>query len=335
MTQVISRKELLSWLSSLLQERVVIAPTHVDEFVLFRPINSTDDIIFDFHNTNLSPKEWFFPATDVLFTIDRKNGTSELQPAATTQDTVIFGIRPCDAKGLRLLDFPFLEEPPDTVYAQRRARTTLVGLACVEAEPQCFCTSLGGAPGDTSDVDILLTPLGDDYIVQTVTEEGKRLMATATLNKSEVMPPPAPSLVPVPVEGITEAIRQAFDDPYWDRLADRCVHCNTCSYVCPTCYCFDIRDSWSGGKIERLRTWESCQAPGFRRIAGGYDPRSTKGAKLRQRFCHKLLYFPEQFGALGCVGCGRCVAACPVNIDIREIISDIKQIGEQVGYARA
>jgi len=334
MTQILSRKALLSWLSSLLQKQVVIAPTRVDELILFQPIKSTDNIIFDFCNTTLSPKEWFLPATDVLFTIDKKNGVSELQLPDIIQDTIIFGIRPCDAKGLRLLDFPFLDEPPDTVYAQRRARTTLVGLTCLEAEPQCFCASLGGAPDDASDVDILLTPLGDDYIVQTSTEKGEALLATATLNKSEAMPPPAPSLVPVPVEGITEAIRQVFDDPYWDRLADRCLHCNICSYVCPTCYCFDIRDSWSKGKIERIRTWESCQAPRFRRIAGGYDPRSTKGSKLRQRFCHKLLYFPEQFGALGCVGCGRCVAACPVNIDIREIISDIKQTGEQVGYTR-
>ncbi len=334
MTQVISRKELLSWLSSLLRERVVIAPTRIDEPILFRPIKSTDNIIFDFYNTTLSPKEWFLPATDVLFTIDKKNGASELQPPDITQDTVIFGIRPCDAKGLRLLDFPFLDEHPDTVYAERRLKTTLVSLACIEAEPQCFCTSLGGAPDAIDDVDILLTPSGDDYIVQTITEKGEALLATATLNKSLTIPPPPPSLTVIPVESITEAIRQAFEDPYWDRLADRCLHCNICSYVCPTCYCFDIRDSWSRGKIERIRTWESCQSPGFRRIAGGYDPRSTKGSKLRQRFCHKLLYFPEQFGAFGCVGCGRCVSACPVSIDIREIISDIQQMGGRVGYAR-
>ncbi len=337
MTQVISREKLLSWLSSLLRERIVIAPTRVDESILFRPLNSTDDIIFDFHNTTLSPKEWFFPMTDALFTIDKKNGASELQVPEIIQDTVIFGIRPCDAKGLRLLDFPFLDEPPDTVYGQRRLKTTLVGLACIEAEPQCFCTSLGGAPNDTSDVDILLTSSGDGYIVQTITEKGEALLATATLNKSEAVLPPPPSLTVIPIESITEATKRIFDDPYWDRLADRCLHCSVCSYVCPTCYCFDIRDSWSGGKIERIRTWESCQSPGFRRIAGGYDPRSTKGSKLRQRFCHKLLYFPDQFGAgaLGCVGCGRCVTTCPVNIDIREIISDIQQMGGRVDYARA
>ena len=335
MTQIISKKDLLSWLSGLLRERTVIAPTGVDDLILFQPVKSTDDIIFDFANTALSPKEWFLPANDVLFSIDKNKGASELQLPDSVQDTVIFAIRPCDAKGLKVLDFPFLESPADPVYAQRRLKTTLVGLACIEAAPQCFCSSVGGALNATDDVDILLTPAGDDYIVQAVTEKGKALLATATLTESETMPPPPPVLAEVPAEGIAEAMRPAFEDPFWDRLADRCLHCNICSYVCPTCYCFDIRDSWSGGSIERIRTWESCQSPGFRRIAGGYDPRSTKGSKLRQRFCHKLLYFPEQFGALGCAGCGRCVSACPVSIDIREIISDIKQTGGRVGYARA
>jgi len=122
-------------------------------------------------------------------------------------------------------------------------------------------------------------------------------------------------------------MRQAFDSPYWSRLADRCVHCNLCAYVCPTCYCFDIRDYESKGKIERVRSWESCQSPGFTRQAGGYNPRASKEARLRQRFYHKLLYFPEDFGAIACVGCGRCVQVCPVNIDIREVISDIQKIG--------
>ncbi|MFC1926046.1 4Fe-4S dicluster domain-containing protein, partial [Chloroflexota bacterium] len=114
---------------------------------------------------------------------------------------------------------------------------------------------------------------------------------------------------------------------YWDRLADRCVHCNVCSYVCPTCYCFDVRDYEAKGKIDRVRSWESCQSSGFTKIAGGHDPRPTKGTRLRQRFNHKLFYFPEEFGTSHCVGCGRCVRSCPVNIDIREIIRNIQELG--------
>jgi Fe-S oxidoreductase len=128
--------------------------------------------------------------------------------------------------------------------------------------------------------------------------------------------------------------KSTFDDVYWERLADRCIHCNLCAYVCPCCYCFDIRDYALKGRVERVRSWESCQAAGFARLAGGYDPRPSKGAKLRQRFYHKFLYYPTQFkGQVKCTGCGRCVRACPVNIDIREIVSDMQKIGAKVARA--
>ncbi|MHB8085663.1 MAG: 4Fe-4S dicluster domain-containing protein, partial [Dehalococcoidia bacterium] len=131
---------------------------------------------------------------------------------------------------------------------------------------------------------------------------------------------------PVPVEGVSEMMRRNFDSPYWDRVADRCIHCNICSYVCPCCYCFDIRDYTGKDKIDRVRSWESCQSAGFTRIAGGHDPRPTKGARLRQRWYHKLLYYPTLFGDIKCTGCGRCVRSCPVNIDIREIITDVQKL---------
>ena len=327
MTQTISRKNLLAWLGRLLRERVLIAPTHTAEPILFRPVSKVEDIIFDFDNTAISPKEWFFPATETLFWAETTDGRTELVPATVEREAVIFGLRPCDAMGLALIDKAFLAEPADTLYQQHRDKTVLVGLSCRKAYPQCFCTSMGTAPDDPSYVDILLTQVEEDYIVQIVTQKGKALLPDNLLVESEAVAPPPPSPSVVPAEGIEEVMRQAFDSPYWGRLADRCVHCNLCAYVCPTCYCFDIRDYESKGKIERVRSWESCQSPGFTRQAGGYNPRSSKAARLRQRFYHKLLYFPESFGAIACVGCGRCVMVCPVNIDIRELIADIQKIG--------
>lgn len=328
MTQIISRRNLLSWLSRLLEERILIAPIRTAGLILFQPISKVEDIIFDFDNTVLSPKEWFFPATEVLFRVERKDEQTELVPATVEREAVIFGLRPCDAKGLALIDKAFLAEPADTLYQQHRDKTVLVGLSCKKTSSECFCTSMGTAPNDPTYVDILLTEVEEGYIVQIVTEKGKALLPDNLLVESEAVAPSPPSPSAVPTEGIEEVLRRVFDSPYWGRLADRCLHCNLCAYVCPTCYCFDIRDYESTGKIERLRSWESCQSPGFTRQAGGYDPRASKGARLRQRFYHKLLYFPEDFGAIACVGCGRCVKVCPVNIDIREAIADIQKIGE-------
>ncbi len=327
MSQFISKKDLRSWLGQIPEGRNLVAPTKVDDLVLFRRIDRAEDIVFDFDNTDLSPKEWFFPLTETLFAVERKDGQVELIPSEVERETVIFGIRPCDARGIALLDIPYLADPADTLYQQHRDKTTLVGLSCLTACPECFCTSMGSGPDDPSGLDIMVTEVEDGYIVQVLTDKGKAVLPEELLTTVEVSPPPPPSVSPVPSEAVAEKMRQAFDSTYWDRVADRCIHCNVCAYVCPTCYCFDIRDYTDKGRIERVRSWESCQSPGFTRLAGGHDPRPTKGARMRQRFCHKLLYFPEQFGPLHCVGCGRCVRACPVNIDIREIIQDVQKMG--------
>jgi sulfhydrogenase subunit beta (sulfur reductase) len=331
MTKILGKKELESWLSGIMRERTLVAPRHVDDLVLFRPVESVDEIAFDFLTTNLSPKEIFFPRTDTLFTVEPKDGDMEVIPATIEQETVIFAIRPCDARGIAILDGPYLDDPADSLWAQHRNRTTMIGLTCTKPAPQCFCTSVGSAPNDSSNVDIMLTEIDDGYAVECITEKGEKLLQGAQLKESDVTPPVTPCDTSVPAEGIVEALQKVFDAPYWSQLADRCLHCNICSYVCPTCYCFDIRDRTDKGKIERIRTWESCQSKGFTRIAGGHDPRAEKGTRLRQRFCHKLLYFAQQFGTINCTGCGRCVVSCPVNIDIREIISDVQRLGAEVG----
>jgi len=328
MSQFITKKNLLTWLGQLMESCNLVAPTQVEELVLFKKICQVDDIAFDFQNTNISPKEFFFPASETIFSVvNKEDGQIELIPAEVDRETVIFGMRPCDAKGIAILDLPYNENEGDDMYRKHRENTTIVGLSCLTACAECFCTSMGSGPDDSSNVDIMLTEVEDGYIVQVLTEKGKALLPGDMLTDKDVPMPAAPSPSTVPSEGVTSKMRQVFDDPYWSRFADRCIHCKMCSYVCPTCYCFDVRDYTSKDEIERVRTWESCQSSGFTKIAGGYDPRADKGIRLRQRFGHKFIYFPEHFGPLHCVGCGRCVRVCPVNIDIREIIQDIQELG--------
>jgi sulfhydrogenase subunit beta (sulfur reductase) len=322
-----SKDDLIRWLDSLLRKRIVIAPVRVQGQTVFQPISKVEEITFDFDNTTLSPKGWFLPPTETLFSVQRDDGRVELVPTLVERDAVIFGLHPCDARGIALMDSPFLQEPSDALYRERRSRTALVGLACRQALPECFCTSMGSAPDDPSNVDILLTEVEDGYVIQAVTGEGKALLPKGLAEYKGEIPAP-PKLKTVPTKEVVSAIRELFNDPYWEQLADRCLHCSICAYVCPTCYCFDMRDYTDKGKIERVRSWESCQSPGFSLTAGGYDPRTMKGERLRQRFYHKLLYFPEQYQNVACVGCGRCVRDCPVNIDIREVISNLQQVME-------
>lgn len=320
----------MRWLAQLLQEHILLAPVRVEGLILFQPISKVEEVALDFGNTTFSPKEWFLPPTETLFSMQRNDGQPQLVPSIVEKDVVIFGLRSCDAKGIALMDGPFLQEPVDTLYQERRTRTSLIGLSCRQAQPECFCTSLGSAPNDSSHVDILLTEIEDGYIVQVITDKGTALVPQGLVESEEALPPP-PELQAVPTKQVTQAVREFFNNPYWERLADRCLHCNICAYVCPTCYCFDVRDYSNKGSLERVRSWDSCQSAGFTRIAGGYERRATKGARLRQRFSHKLLYFPEEFHDIACVGCGRCVKFCPVNIDIREVMSDLEQLEAKSG----
>jgi ferredoxin len=325
----LSEANLRRWLEQLLKSRSVIAPVKgPNGLVLFKAISKAEDAVLDFDNTAVSPKDAFFPPSEAIFTVRRQDGGPGLAPATVAGETVLFAIHPGDAQGIALVDKPYLAEPADLLYKAKREKTTLVGLACTRACPECFCTAMGSGPQDGRAVDLLLYPVAGGYAVKEVTPRGKALLGLAPGEEKTVSLPAPPAVPVMSSAGVSDAFRKAFNDAYWDQLADRCLHCNVCAYVCPTCYCFDVRDyPGKGGTVERVRTWDSCQSPGWTRAAGGHNPRPGKGARLRQRFAHKLLYFPEVFGALKCTGCGRCVKNCPVNIDIREIIRDVRKLG--------
>lgn len=333
MSQFITKDNLLVWLKGLMETHNLVAPQAVSGMVLFEPVKDVKDITFDYTNTALSPKEVVFPATSTLFRIERKDGQTELVPAVIEKETVLFGVRPCDAKGLKITDMPYYNNPTDVFYAQRRAKLALVGVACTKAGPACFCTTFGIAPQDAADMDVMLTPVDNGYVVNAVTDKGKELLRKASLSETGKTPEPPVLPEPIPIKELLPAMRHTFHGKYWSRVADRCIHCNTCAYVCPTCYCFDIRDFDDKGRVERIRTWDSCQAPGFTKMVSGVDPRADKGIRMRQRFAHKLLYFPQEFGPVACVGCGRCVVKCPVNIDIREIIRDVQRLAQEAPVA--
>lgn len=358
MTKYITRADLKAWLDEILKENTLIAPVEEAGLTFFQPVETTEKIAFGFTNTAVSPKGWFFQQTEVLHGEEKSNGYRELKPETVGRNAVIFGIRPCDARGLTVTDKIFFLTPGDTSYIERRLRTTLIGLACLKERPECFCTRMGSSPNDASAVDILLSEAGDGYLVQAVTEKGSALAAKAKMQQSDLrLPAPVPAK-PQPRQPL-KAAGPSPDMAYWDGVADRCIHCNVCAFVCPTCYCFETFDIVSEPvaarspesrpvgtgvqpaqkseekpvvaglqpaqkSVERIRSWYTCQSPQFERIEG-YITDAPKGVRLRHRFYHKLPIFPEQLGSgyATCTGCGRCVKACPVNIDIREIIDDV------------
>ena len=328
-----SRRGLAAWLDALAERYAVIAPRLLEDELLYGPVTSSAEVVFDFERTVLSPKTFFLPDTQVILEVEKRGKEVTLSEPAVEREQVIFGVRPCDARGLRALDALLLDHPPpDTYYAERRRKTTLIGLACPRLWDDCFCTSLGGAPDDASDVDLMLYEDDIGYLMLEITDKGAALVEGLEAEETDRVAPVADtSGEQVPVLP-PEAWGALFDDVYWQRLADRCLSCHACTYVCPTCRCFDVRDDTVAADagytyIQRLRAWDSCLAAAYRRIAGGHNPRPTRAQRLRNRYYCKFCYSPLDFGAVACVGCGRCIDVCPVGIDITEMLGEVADLG--------
>jgi sulfhydrogenase subunit beta (sulfur reductase) len=329
--KVTTLEALRSWLDTLGEEGELVAPRDVDGHILYRPVGSSAEIVFDYERPELSAKEHVFPATEVLLRIKKRGESLDIEEVIPGERQVVFGVRPCDAHGLKAIDALFLDQdPPDAHYAHHRDRTVLVGLACPQMWEGCFCTSVGGAPDDSSHLDVLLRETGAAYAVEVVTEKGQELVESLAVEERDGEPDPTAvgdGALPITPP---RAWRPLFDDKVWMRHGERCLSCRICTYVCPTCRCFDVTDrivaqTAEGTRIERIRAWDACTSTNYRRAAGGHNTRPTKQVRLRNRFFCKFCYYPEDFGPLGCVGCGRCIAVCPVDIDITEVLRDVAE----------
>jgi ferredoxin len=277
--------------------------------------------------TVTSIKEFFFPRRQELYE-QRPEGIIPRAAPGKKQRLLLFP-RSCDTRGLTILDRVFLGEVEDESYRRARENTTVVGLHCLQPDRHCFCTSLGGGPFDTEGMDLALTPLdADRFLAQGVTEKGQALLASLGGKEAGEAEHKLLAQLRTAAEAAIrrtievpdhQTMAERFDSPYWQEASRACLTCGICSYLCPTCHCFDIVDE---GYL-RLRCWDTCSSETFTRMAAGEDHRKQKRSRYRQRVYHKFSYFKENFGTHSCVGCGRCIRHCPVKIDIVEIVNGI------------
>ena len=281
-----------------------------------------------------SAKDAFFPQSENLYTCSKEAGKMTVKPEKRCNTPfVVFGMKACDVRGIAVLDKVFLTDPVDSYYAARREHGVIVSLACGRPETSCFCGSFDidcAAPeGDVA------TWMAGEYLYWLPrTEKGEALTKAvsglleeggeAEVEKAKADIRAICGRLPLKELDLSawgaEAVQKNFDSPLWEQMYSPCLACGTCTFVCPTCQCYDIKDYDTGSGVQRYRCWDSCMYSDFTMMAHGNN-RNSQMQRFRQRFMHKLAYFPaNNDGMFSCVGCGRCVDKCPSHLNIVKVI---------------
>lgn len=288
-------------------------------------------------NTVKSPKQFFFPQTEDMMEFKTEGKNIEIiDTREETEDFVIFGVRACDVRSFDILDRVFLTMPVDSYYASKREHSIIVSVACTKPSETCFCKTFGIDPAEPKG-DVTVWKTETEVFFESNTTKGADLLAKIAdlteecgdesvceqkdkINKIMAKLPLADLSADAFGGGKTD---EYFNAPEWAELSESCLGCGTCTFVCPTCQCYDIKDFNTGNGVIRYRCWDSCMYSEFTRMAHGNNRLSQK-ERFRQRFMHKLVYYPENNdGIFGCVGCGRCLSKCPISMNIVKVMKKI------------
>ncbi len=362
---ILERSDFQHLLDALLQRGYrVIGPTLQDSAVIYDELASVADMPVGWGNTQdagsyrlaeradqalfgytQSPQSWkrFLHPPDLrLWQAQRSNGDFEITPEVYDEPPYAFiGVRACELAAIAVQDRVFLQAGyVDTNYQQRREGLFIVAVNCGEAGETCFCASLGTGPQVGEGADLSLTEVinerahyflveaGSSRGLEIVEELPHRVAVEAEIQAAQQIVAETAAHMGRSIEttNLKEALYQSSESGYWEQVAQRCLTCGNCTMVCPTCFCTTVEDitDLSGAQAERRRKWDSCFTMDFSYIHGGYV-RSSACARYRQWLTHKMASWIDQFGTMGCVGCGRCITWCPVGIDITVEASAIQE----------
>jgi NAD(P)H-flavin reductase len=283
-------------------------------------------------------KPWTFPPrVDALSAERRDDGSVAVKVEAPAGESLaVIGARACDLAALAIHDRVLTGGPAiDPDYAARRRELFVIAVECAFATSTCFCASMGSGPEVTSGADVVLSEIDGGFVARAGSAAGGRLLDELGLAgadakavgtaRAQVAATRASMGTAVQAEGLHDRLLANLDHPRWDEIAERCLACANCTLVCPTCFCtgLTITSDLDGRESSATRTWDSCFTDGFAQVAGGGSFRPRHRDRYRQWLTHKFGTWWDQFGSSGCVGCGRCIAWCPVGIDVREELSII------------
>jgi ferredoxin len=340
----IALEKLGDLVSALMERGPLYAPVKDGKAVDFQRIGKASDVTLDFYNTAMSPKFIFFPQSEEIIRYKLGKDAAETAAPIDTPPSAILGVRPCDARSFEIMDRHFLGAGIiDPYWKDKREKTVVIGYAFdpeTPTDPADFYNTLGIHAADTEGSDILMVRKDGQLLLKGVTEKGEELLkefeplqagseqdeaafAEAVRKGRDVKT----RFIEISDKAIAGKLVQIFEKKaFWKEKTAACISCGVCTFVCPTCYCFDINDETLFREGARKRFWDACMFTDFTLEASGHNPRPKIFQRYRQKACHKYSYHVTKYGCISCVGCGRCTRSCPVNIDIFSIVKDAAQL---------
>ena len=340
--KTLPKNELKSFVEGLIGDYKVVGPKRIDSQHIFGDISKFEDLDLDYHMTILPPKKYFFPQKETLFNYEIGDKI-EIKESLEAEPMILFGLHSCDIKGIEMLDYVFTNRYIDPYYAERRKKNIIIGIDC-EPSDTCFCKSMDADQVD-SGFDLFLVDLGERYLARIETSMGDYLLNMYTripyysyltsesdphndiaAYKNKIKEHSEKFTLEIEAAELADLMDLSYESRVWEDTAKVCFGCGGCSFVCPTCYCFNVMDDvdlrMAMGKRERQ--WDSCLLTDFAKVAGGHNFREDRATRLKLRYYHKQKGFVEMYGRPACVGCGRCIIYCPAKINKVEVLKMIK-----------
>jgi len=331
----ITKEDLTAWLQSLSGTYEVLAPVTKEGVTKFTALADPASIDLGVQGPAGTLRECFTPETETLFEYKISGQSVEIEDGLVEQkDRLIFGARACDAAALKYVDAVYsMVQPRDEQYFNRREHTVIAGVFCGNPAWSCFCTEVNDYLANPIEMDLLFTDIGDKYYVQAFTPKGEEIAGASQFQSATADDTQAAEAarqktldsMPKRADHEEACLKFDWDHPIFKQLSQKCLGCGICAFNCPTCHCFDIQECAKGTCGSRFRCWDTCQFEKFTLMGHGHNPRPSRQERTRQRVFHKFNYSIERYGMLGCVGCGRCISMCPVNIDIKQVVGELEK----------
>ena len=303
-----------------------------------------DEKLFGYVVGPSSWKQYLNPPEEVLWSGTIGPDGFQTDPPPEPPSYAFFGVRPCELAALAILDNVYTTTdgvPTFGGYASTRAKAFIVAVNCSDPGGNCFCVSMDTGPTAKAGYDISITEVAHSgnmrYLLSSGSDDGAEVLAGLggldeaspdEIEAGDAVLARAAEMMgrELDTNDLPDLLKGNVLNPRWASVADRCLACANCTMVCPTCFCNTVDDNLSldGTHATRTRKWDSCFTLGFSYMHG-QPMREAVSSRYRQWITHKLSSWVDQFGEMGCVGCGRCITWCPVGIDITQEAAAIRR----------